>query len=57
VAAGATPSARIQPGMRPEQVERALGRPLRVVKFESKTVWTYDGFRVVFVDGSVTDVQ
>ena len=42
--------------MRPDEVE-SVGKPLRAVSFESKTVWTYDGFRVVFVDRQVSDVQ
>ena len=48
---------RVRPGMKADEVQRLLGRPLRSVAFESRTVWTYDGFRVVFVDGAVTDVE
>ena len=50
---------RVRPGMRPGEVESVLGKPLRAVSFESKNFvfWTYDGFRVVFVDGQVSDVQ
>jgi len=48
---------KIRPGMRPAEVERLLGSPARAVTFGAKTVWTYDGFRVVFVDGVVSDVE
>lgn len=49
--------ARVQPGMRPDEVERLLGKPVRQISFEAKTVWVYDGFRVVFLEGVVSDVQ
>ena len=52
-----SPALRVHPGMRPAEVARLLGKPLRAVAFESRTVWTYDGFRVVFVDGMVSDVE
>ncbi len=42
---------RLKAGMPPEQVESVLGRPLRIVSLGSKSVWTYDGVKVVFVGG------
>ncbi len=48
---------RVRPGMPPDEVERLLGKPVRAVSFESKTIWTYDGFRVVFLEGRVSEVQ
>jgi hypothetical protein len=39
------------------QVVRSLGDPQKKVAFGAKTIWTYDGFTVTFVDGKVTDVK
>ena len=39
------------------QVTRAIGEPAKKVAFGAKTIWTYDGFTVTFVDGKVTDVK
>jgi hypothetical protein len=47
----------IKPGMTPAQVVRSLGDPQKKVAFGAKTLWTYDGFTVTFVDGKVTDVK
>jgi hypothetical protein len=47
----------IKPGMTPAQVTRSLGEPQKRVTFGSKTIWTYDGFTVTFVDGKVSDVK
>jgi len=47
----------IKPGMTPSQVVRSLGDPQKKVAFGSKSIWTYDGFTVTFVDGKVTDVK
>jgi hypothetical protein len=47
----------IKPGMTQAQVTRSLGDPQKKVAFGAKTLWTYDGFTVTFVDGKVTDVK
>jgi PDZ domain len=47
----------IKPGMTQAQVVRSLGDPQKKVAFGAKTLWTYDGFTVTFVDGKVTDVK
>jgi PDZ domain-containing protein len=47
----------IKPGMTQAQVVRSLGEPVKKVAFGAKTIWTYDGFTVTFVDGKVTDVK
>ena len=47
----------IKPGMTPAQVTRSLGEPQKRVTFGSKTIWTYDGFTVTFVEGKVSDVK
>jgi hypothetical protein len=49
--------ASIEPGMSPEQVEAATGAPLKKVTFGARTLWTYQGFVVVFEDDKVTDVK
>jgi len=49
--------AAIEPGMNPEQVEATAGAPLKKVTFGARTLWTYQGFVVVFEDGKVTDVK
>ena len=47
----------LKPGMTQAQVTRAIGEPQKKVAFGAKTLWTYDGFTVTFVDGKVTDVK
>jgi hypothetical protein len=47
----------IKPGMTPPQVVRSLGEPQKKVAFGAKSIWTYDGFTVTFVDGKVADVK
>ena len=50
-------STELKPGMTQAQVQRAIGEPAKKVAFGAKTIWTYDGFTVTFVDGKVTDVK
>lgn len=40
-----------------EEVEKALGKPERVVDLGSKVTWVYKDMKVVFVEGKVADVQ
>jgi len=39
------------------QVEGAMGAPLRVARLGPKVVYYYSGMKVIFVDGKVTDVE
>jgi len=55
--AGGSSGVEIKPGMTQPEVVRALGDPQKKVAFGAKTLWTYDGFTVTFVDGKVTDVK
>ncbi len=57
VASGGSSGVEIKPGMTQAQVVRSLGEPQKKVAFGAKTIWTYDGFTVTFVDGKVTDVK
>jgi hypothetical protein len=43
--------------MNPEQVEATAGAPLKKVTFGARTLWTYQGFVVVFEDDKVADVK
>ena len=56
-ASGDQSGVEIKPGMTQAQVVRSLGEPQKKVAFGAKTLWTYDGFTVTFVDGKVTDVK
>jgi len=56
-AASSGDSTELKPGMTQAQVTRAIGEPVKKVAFGAKTIWTYDGFTVTFVDGKVTDVK
>lgn len=56
-ASGGSRGVEIKPGMTQAQVVRSLGEPQKKVAFGAKTLWTYDGFTVTFVDGKVTDVK
>lgn len=56
-ASGGSSGVEIKPGMTQAEVVRSLGEPQKKVAFGAKTLWTYDGFTVTFVDGKVTDVK
>jgi hypothetical protein len=47
----------IRRGMTTAEVERALGKPLRTVTFESRTQWLYARLVVVFEQDRVSDVS
>ena len=49
--------ASIELGQTPGQVEAAMGAPARVADLGSKVIYYYNGMKVVFKDGKVTDVQ
>lgn len=40
-----------------DEVEKALGKPDRIVNLGAKVTWVYKDMKVVFVDGKVADVQ
>lgn len=39
------------------QVEGSMGSPLRVARLGPKVIYYYNGMKVIFIDGKVTDVQ
>lgn len=49
--------ATIELGQSFEAVDKALGKPERVVNLGSKVTWIYKDMKVVFQDGKVADVQ
>jgi hypothetical protein len=49
--------ATVELGQTFEQVEKALGKPSRVVNLGAKAMWIYSDMKVVFLDGKVSDVQ
>jgi len=40
-----------------EQVEAVLGKPEKIVRLGSKTVYIYKDMKITFIEGKVTDVQ
>jgi hypothetical protein len=58
-AASATPAApaSVELGQTPDQVQAAMGAPTRVANLGSKVIYYYNGMKVVFQDGKVSDVQ
>jgi hypothetical protein len=51
----ATPS--VEMGQTKDQVQAALGAPTRVADLGPKTIYYYNGMKVTFKDGKVSDVQ
>lgn len=49
--------ATVELGQSFEAVEKALGKPERVVNLGSKVTWVYKDMKVIFQDGKVADVQ
>ncbi len=47
----------VELGQTPEQVEKALGRPDKIVNLGAKKVYVYKDMKIVFTDGKVADVQ
>jgi hypothetical protein len=54
-APAATPS--VEMGQTKDQVQAALGAPTRVADLGPKTIYYYNGMKVTFKDGKVSDVQ
>jgi hypothetical protein len=44
-------------GQNPAQVQAAMGAPTRVANLGSKVIYYYNGTKVTFIDGKVSDVQ
>ena len=57
VPASAAPPATVSMGQTIEQVEAIMGKPKDIAKLPTKTIYVYDGLKVVFVNGKVSDVQ
>jgi hypothetical protein len=55
-AAPAAPAS-VELGQTTDQVQSALGAPTRVANLGPKVIYYYNGMKVVFKDGKVTDVQ
>jgi hypothetical protein len=49
--------ASVEVGQTPDQVQAALGAPGHVANLGSKIIYYYDGKKVIFKDGKVSDVQ
>jgi hypothetical protein len=57
VAAPAGPPPSVALGQTPDQVKAALGVPTRQANLGSKVIYYYNGMKVIFKDGKVSDVQ
>jgi hypothetical protein len=55
--APAAPPASIELGQTTDQVKGSLGEPKRVANLGTKVIYYYDGMKVTFKDGKVSDVQ
>jgi len=44
-------------GQTPDQVRAALGQPARIANLGPKAIYYYDGMKVIFINGKVSDVQ
>ena len=60
--AGAAPPApaapvSVQMGQTPDQVQASLGAPKKMANLGPKVIYYYDGMKVTFTNGKVTDVQ
>ncbi len=55
-AAGAPP-ATVSMGQTTSQVEAIMGKPKSIANLPTKTIYVYDGLKVVFTNGKVSDVQ
>jgi len=41
----------------PEEVQKLIGKPQSIVDLGAKLVYVYPNFRLLFVNGKLTDVQ
>jgi hypothetical protein len=51
------PPASVELGQTPDQVKAAMGAPTSVANLGSKVIYNYNGMKVIFKDGKVSDVQ
>lgn len=56
-AANAAPQVRLAMGQTVEDVRKMLGEPATVIDLGAKLTYVYDGMKIVFMDGKVSDVQ
>jgi hypothetical protein len=56
-AAAAASTATVSMGQSMADVERIMGKPKSIANLPTKTIYVYDGLKVVFVNGKVSDVQ
>jgi hypothetical protein len=56
-AAPATPTATVNLGQTTDQVQAALGAPTRVANLGAKVIYYYNGMKVTFKDGKVSNVE
>ncbi len=56
-AAPAGPPPSVELGQTPDQVKAALGQPQREANLGAKVIYYYNGMKVVFKDGKVSDVE
>jgi len=56
-AAPSTPTASINLGQTTDQVQAAMGAPTRIANLGAKVIYYYNGMKVTFKDGKVTDVE
>ena len=55
--APAAPTATIELGQTPDQVKAALGAPTRIANLGPKVIYYYNGMKVTFKEGKVSDVE
>ena len=57
VSAAPAAPASVELGQTPDQVQAAMGAPARVANLGAKVIYYYNGMKVVFMNGKVSDVQ
>ena len=57
IGAAPTAPASVGLGQTPDQVRAALGQPARIANLGPKAIYYYDGMKVIFINGKVSDVQ
>ena len=53
----AAPTATVELGQTPDQVKAALGAPTRIANLGPKVIYYYNGMKVTFKAGKVSDVE
>ena len=57
VAATAAPTTTVSMGQTMAEVESIMGKPKSVAALPNKTIYVYDGLKLIFVNGKVSDIQ